>query len=286
MMNSAKATAEQVIARLEASAEIRKSSCGQGHMVWHIWGQGPNLVLLHGNLGSWQHWIRNIEFLSRHFRVIAGDIPGFGASDKPPEPYSAQSVGRIVADGIIEITGSSEPISFAGFSFGSGVSAEAAQCLGSRVEKLVLVSAGTKMQGVTRNDTPPFVRWRGLPTVEERNAAHRRNIEIMMLADPANIDDLALHIQSENAARARLNIDIINKDASHTRVTPHLKCELAAIWGERDSVIGPYMHQRTSWLQSHHPDARHIIIPVAGHWCLYEDPEASNRALLELLQPA
>jgi len=284
-MNSATLPAQHpLIARLEAAAEVKRTRCGDGHMVWHVWGKGPNLVLLHGNLGSWQHWIRNIEFLSGHFRVIATDIPGFGDSDMPPSPYSAQSLGRIVADGIAELTGKTEPVNFAGFSFGSGVSAEAAHILGSRVDRLVLVSAGTKMEGVSRFDIPPFVRWRGLPQ-DQRDAAHRRNIEIMMLAEPASIDDLALRIQSENAAKARLNIDLINQGASHTKVTPHLKCKLAAIWGERDSVIGPNMQQRTGWLQKHHPGARHIIIRGAGHWCIYEDAQATNQALLDLLLP-
>ena len=277
--------ADQIFARLTASADVRRTPCGDSHMAWHIWGKGPNLVLLHGNLGSWMHWIRNIEFLSAHFRVIAGDIPGFGESDLPPKPYSAQSVAQIVADGLVEITGADAPISFAGFSFGSGVAAEAAKILGARVDKLVLVSAGTKMQGVTRFDIPAFVKWRGLPQAE-RDAAHRRNMEIMMVADPATIDELALHIHADNAAKARLNIDAINAGASHTNVTPHLQCEVAAIWGERDSVIGPNMHERIGWLQRYHPGARHAIIPGSGHWCMYEATDALNQALLDLLKPA
>ena len=49
-------------------------------------GDGPPLVLLHGNFGSWMHWIRNVEVLSQHYRVIALDIPGFGDSATPPKP--------------------------------------------------------------------------------------------------------------------------------------------------------------------------------------------------------
>jgi len=285
-MDSTTPTADQIIARLEASAELRETPCGEGHMFWRVWGKGRNLVLLHGNLGSWKHWIRNIEFLAERFRVVAGDIPGFGDSDLPPKPYSAESVARIVADGLIEMTGKTDPITFAGFSLGSGVAAETAKILGSRVDKVVLVSAGKSMVGVTRNDIAPFAKWRDLPTREARDAAHRRNIEVIMLADPANIDDLALRIQSENAAQARLNINIINKSASHTHCTPGLQCGLAAIWGERDSTIGPYMHERPRWLHSHHPGARYTIIPRAGHWCAYEAPGEFNRALLDLLTPA
>ena len=43
-------------------------------------GSGPDLVLFHGGMGCWQHWVRNIEALSEHFTVHALDHPSYGAS--------------------------------------------------------------------------------------------------------------------------------------------------------------------------------------------------------------
>jgi len=269
------------IAQLEAACEVRQTPCGSGNMVWRTWGAGANLVLLHGNLGSWQHWVRNIGFLARHFRVIAGDIPGFGNSALPPHPYSAQSLAQTIANGLLEITGDFSPLILAGFSFGSGVSAELAKILGPRIARYVMVSAGTHLHEVAPERLPEFTKWRGLP-YRERLEAHRRNLASFMIADPANIDEQALYIQSESAVLARLNFGVINSAASHTNVTPHLKCGLAAIWGERDPAIGPNMHLRTRWLHGHHPDAPYIIIPKSGHWCMYETPEVFNAALLQL----
>src|SRR3546814_6277896 len=48
--------------------------CGDGQMVWRLWGEGPPLVLLHGGSGSWTHWFRNIPALARRYRVIAADL--------------------------------------------------------------------------------------------------------------------------------------------------------------------------------------------------------------------
>jgi len=44
------------------AAEARRveTPCGNGHMVWYLWGDGPPLALLHGGYGSWTHWIRNL----------------------------------------------------------------------------------------------------------------------------------------------------------------------------------------------------------------------------------
>ena len=43
----------------------------------------PVVVLIHGLLGAHSNWEPQIETLSRHYRVIAPDLFGHGASDKP-----------------------------------------------------------------------------------------------------------------------------------------------------------------------------------------------------------
>ena len=46
-------------------------------------GSGKPLVLIHGGHGGWYHWMANIAALAKHRRVIAPDLPGFGASSSP-----------------------------------------------------------------------------------------------------------------------------------------------------------------------------------------------------------
>jgi pimeloyl-ACP methyl ester carboxylesterase len=50
---------------------------------------GPNLVLIHGFGASTDHWRKNIEVLSAHYRVWAVDLLGFGRSQKPKITYGA-----------------------------------------------------------------------------------------------------------------------------------------------------------------------------------------------------
>ena len=74
-----------------------------GAMVWRAWGAGPPLVLLHGASGSWTHWIRNVLPLAERFRVLAPDMPGYGESDAPPEPHTADRLADLVTAGIDQI---------------------------------------------------------------------------------------------------------------------------------------------------------------------------------------
>ncbi len=83
-----------------AEAVLIETPCGDGTMVWRIWGAGPPLVLFHGGYGSWTHWIRNVLPLSRAFTVIAPDLPGLGESATPPEPHTAEGLARILVEGL------------------------------------------------------------------------------------------------------------------------------------------------------------------------------------------
>lgn len=274
-------TPNQLIARMEGKALKHLSPFNNGHMVSRSWGSGPPLVLIHGNFGSWLHWIKNIDALSEKFRVIAVDIPGFGDSSLPTEPYTINSIGKIIADGLIQIVGD-EKITLVGFSFGTYISAETAEVLGARVRKLILVSPARSLTGVNRPTMEPLVKWRGLMTKAERDAAHRRNLEIMMIGDSSRIDELAIAIQGMNAERSRLRALAVRADAFTQSNMPHLDCPVCFIWADRDGLIGPHMHDRPQWVHRFRPESRYIIIPDAGHWVPYEQPDAFNRAIIEL----
>lgn len=50
-------------------------------------GQGPALLLLHGLGADWQDWEAQIPAFAPFRRVIAPDLRGFGASDRPGSGY-------------------------------------------------------------------------------------------------------------------------------------------------------------------------------------------------------
>jgi pimeloyl-ACP methyl ester carboxylesterase len=112
---------------------------GQEVNVLDTGGSGPALLFLHGWSSNWQIFLLNIAaFLDTH-RVLSLDMPGFGASELPPEPLSIRGYARTV-DAMCDALGV-ERVSVVGNSMGGFVGGELALESGTRVDRLVLVSA-------------------------------------------------------------------------------------------------------------------------------------------------
>jgi pimeloyl-ACP methyl ester carboxylesterase len=102
-------------------------------------GEGSPLLFVHGLSGCWQNWLENIPHFARTHRVIALDLPGFGASPIPPWEITIPAYGRFVRD-FCERLGI-DRCSIAGNSMGGFVASEVAITEPERVDDLTLVSA-------------------------------------------------------------------------------------------------------------------------------------------------
>ncbi|MEJ7702737.1 MAG: alpha/beta hydrolase [Geodermatophilaceae bacterium] len=68
-------------------------------------GDGPLVLLLHGFPQFWWCWRNQFVALREHgFRVVAPDLRGYGASDKPPRGYDAVTAAADVA-GLVRALG-------------------------------------------------------------------------------------------------------------------------------------------------------------------------------------
>jgi pimeloyl-ACP methyl ester carboxylesterase len=145
----------------------------------------------------------------------------------------------------------------------------------------VLVGAGGL--GLTRPAMAELKNWRRIESPEARLDAHRTNLGILMLHDPANVDELAVHLQSQNTSRCRINSRAISRTDTLRRALADTDAALAGIWGVHDATSGAHLHERVELLRSLDSEAEFVRID-AGHWVAYEAPDAFNAALTELLQ--
>jgi pimeloyl-ACP methyl ester carboxylesterase len=272
----------EFVAVLDAAATRRTTSNGSGDVVWRIWGRGTPLVLLHGGTGSWLHWVRNIEPLARDFMLIVPDLPGSGESGMPQPPVSAETIAADLRRGLVAIIGMDASFVIAGFSMGGLIAGYLASQSGKLADCLVLVGS-SGMEG-TRAAMEPLVSWRRLPTDDEKRAVHRKNLGILMIHDPAKIDELAVYVQSRNAEQSRVRGKHVSHTGALSRCLRGFTGRLAGIWGEFDPTAAPYLAERRARLRQFQPDASFDIISGAGHWVQYEAHDVLNERLRQVVK--
>jgi pimeloyl-ACP methyl ester carboxylesterase len=243
------------------------------------------LVYVHGLGGQWQNWLENVLRPARERRVVALDLPGFGASPAAPGRVSIPWFGRLV-DGLCEQLGLG-PVVLVGNSMGGFIASEVAIQAPARVERLVLVSAaGISTTAVyaapllTLGRATSAAMAYGVP--RQRKVARRpltRHLALALVARHPSLlkADLAYEGFIGGAGKAGFNDAFratLEYDARHR--LPEIGCPTLVVWGEQDAII-PVR-------DAHHfeqliPDARMLVMRDTGHISMAERPRAFNDAL-------
>jgi pimeloyl-ACP methyl ester carboxylesterase len=231
-------------------------------------------------MGSWRHWIRNVEPLATRFSVHALDHPSYGASAAMPRETTGAAYLDLVHELLVEMLPGNAPLRLAGFSFGGAIAARLARRLGPRVTHLCLVSPGGF----------PTRRFGERPIRSYKEAGGdeqvfreicRHNLLVNMLADPASVTEEAVDIQADGVRRARFDSRKVSGGGTLLGDLAGLACRVRLLWGERDDspfrpadlLIGE-IGAAVGTLDLHR-------IPRAGHWSAYENAAEVNRLMLE-----
>jgi len=267
---------------LRARATRHRTDGGGGELVWHDWGGGPALVLLHGGSGSWTHWIRNIPALARTHRVLAADLPGLGDSPLPEHVRGIDTLAAIVSAGIDALLPGDQGFDLVGFSFGGIVGGHVALAQAGRLRRLAIV--GSPAFGLPRSGPANEVRAVApdLP-FEEARPLHLYNLRTLMFADPSRIDALALRVHHDNLARARLRSRKIARSATLEQALRAAPCPLHGIWGEHDVTVHPDLGSLRRLFLAGRPGSSFEVLDGVGHWAVYEDAQRFNTLLAQHL---
>jgi pimeloyl-ACP methyl ester carboxylesterase len=131
-------------------------------------GEGPPMVLLHGQGEYWAVWLAVLQDLVRTHRLIVADLPGHGASLDIEGRLDADTVLRWV-DELIDTTCDAPPV-VVGHLLGGAIAARYAAQHEDRLAHLVLVDTlGLKWFRPRLQFAIPMVRFMAKPTPESRD---------------------------------------------------------------------------------------------------------------------
>ena len=244
---------------------------------FRIWGQsGPILVLLHGGYGSWMHFLKNVEELSKNFQVIVPDMPGFGESEPLPKVQNLDEYAQTLVDALSSLTNGSN-YNIVGFSFGSAIGSHMIKFAGDSVNRLTLV--GYNRTGNMPFKRPKMLSWRAAKTEEELNTAQRHNLSVMMIHKQEKIDDMAINLQTLNTKGAKVrSLEIVASHDLPNRIL-NISQPIDIIWGEFDVTLINGIDDAQNRMKELIPDVKFHIIQNSGHWIQFEEYEKFNSTI-------
>lgn len=111
--------------------------CGKTTVDYSEAGSGDTVVLVHSSVSGNRQWRRLAQDLQPHYRVLALNLFGYGATSawSGPARQTIDDQARLVSHLVQGLAG---PVRLVGHSFGGSVACQAARMLGSRVSHLCL----------------------------------------------------------------------------------------------------------------------------------------------------
>ncbi len=254
-------------------------------------GEGEPIVFIHGLGGSWQNWLEQLPVFASEHRVIAFDLPGFGASPLPIADISIPSYVLIVQE-LLDALGI-EVANVVGNSMGGLISAELAVAAPARVARLALVSpAGIPLAYKPRQLPKILVlfpvvagiaNWVGSHAEDSARRRRLRYALMRFVADhPEQMSPALVAEQLRGVGKAgfRLALEALVEYSVRERLDC-IACPTLIVWGEHDHVL-PW--RQASIYADAIEGARKVVLAETGHVAQLERPAEFNALLAELLR--
>ena len=259
-------------------------------------GNGNETIIFIHGLGSYiPAWNKNISELSKSYRCIAIDLPGYGKSSKNPHSGLMSFYAKVVAEFIDNLD--LGKVTLAGHSMGGQISMVAALHYPDKVEKLILVDpAGFELfhpgQRLWFKDvmTPNLVRLTTVEAIETNLASNFYNMPddaIFMIEDRIAMrtaDDFENYCYAvSQSVTGMVDEPIFNK-------LKYIKQPTLIFFGENDNLIpNRYLNPgKTEPIAkagaNEIKNSKLIMVPKCGHFMMFEKSEVFNKEVKNFLK--
>jgi pimeloyl-ACP methyl ester carboxylesterase len=253
-------------------------------------GEGPAVLLLHGFPDSSALWRHQMPALAQAgFRVIAPDLRGFGASDRP-EGVDNYKLEVLVGDvlGVLAALGVDRAC-VVGHDWGAALGWALAAVAPQQVERLAALSvghpAGYFTDAIRQREMSWYMLFFLFPGVAEE-ALPRDDWALFRtwLPHAADMDRYIADLSRPGALTAglswyRANLSAESFGQANPMPLPHVACPVLGIWSDGDAYCGEAQMLASSdrvtgpW--------RYERVEGAGHWIPLDAPKALEKLLLD-----
>lgn len=261
---------------------------------YRVCGAGEPVVLLHGFPETSNAWRKVMPALAEHYTVIAPDLRGFGASDRPDTGYDKRTVAEDIHQLVHRLHVG--PINLVSHDVGMMVGYAYASAYPSEVKRLVLMEAALPGLGLEKlYDADIYPRMYHLPLFEAPNGLaealitgrekmfvwhfmRQQAYNIAGLEDDV-LDGYAEQLAAPGALRAGIAYFRAHKiDAEDNRKNAKTKLPMPVLTVGGTASFGADLEGEIRPLAKH---MRAVMIDKCGHYLAEEQPE---RLIEELLR--
>lgn len=274
-------TRESVLARF-ADADSKFIEVDGVKLHYKDQGSGPALLLVHGTMGDLGDWDGWAAVLSRRYRVIRFDIPGFGLSGPIASGnYSTDRMGSLI-DGFMDQLGA-ERFAIAGISYGGLITFRYAATRTDRITALILANSAGIEYGKPAAPTAPS------SAASAAAAAAAANIffsEVITAADvEANLRHLLADHSQVTPQLVQRKLAFINtvgrgeesrvsrrqyERGDPLRVLAHVKAPALVLWGGANKALSTQTSEAFASAMKNACFVERKVFPEAGHMLIID----------------
>lgn len=247
---------------------------------------GPEIVFIHGFSQchlTWSHQLGD-EALAREFRLVAYDLRGHGASDKPTDvaAYSDDVKWADEVRAVLDAAGARRPVLVA-WSYAGRVVTDYVRIHGmERLAGIVFVGAVTRSKsafwGPAMALTGPMASEDTAVNVEATRAFVRA-----CFAAPRSADEIETMVAYNMLVPPRVRAGVLKRTRNEGDMLPRITVPTLVIHGDRDSIVLPASGEDAA---ASVPGARLAMYRGIGHAPFIEDPARFNRDIAAFTRDA
>ena len=239
-------------------------------------GEGDLIVLLHGWGSNIKLFANLIDLLSKKYKVVAMDMPGFGESAEPPSAWCVDDYVDFVIDFLKDYN--TDKVMLLGHSFGGRViiKMNSRKNLPFKITKVILVdSAGI---------LPPKSNKKSFRTYYYKAGKAVLSTAIVQKLAPDALENFRKKMGSADYAAAsplmrQVLVKVVNEDLEP--LLPNIKCPTLLVWGVNDTATPLSDGEKMEKLI---PDAGLVKLENAGHYSFLEQQFTFNRVMSSFMK--